>query len=194
MLNVSDWNFTEQEEVDYITSLDEMATIGWDEREGILLQVNPVEGYIGGDYFKLFNAVDERRASKVARINFTAPLYTIHARKWNRGKDYWWLNSREKKVLIEFLESTNTDHPEYTNWQYAILEFNKGKRLNYEQTKSNLLSSGKLNFPNALPYDLPIPDYMSLPKDANQNEKQKREIEKSATEPTTKSPSKKKQR
>ena len=166
-----------QEEIDYLTSLDEMAVIGWDERKGLTLHVNPGEQFVGGDYFKVYNSASENHATKLARINFAHPIYTIHAPKWNRGKDYLWLNSREKRDLIEFLNSQNADHPEYTNWQYAILEFNKGKRISYEQTKANLLRNGRLNIPNALPYDLPMPNYMLLPADKDQNKQRKQEIE-----------------
>ena len=177
MLSVSDFQLTEQEEIDYLVSLDEMATVGWDMQKGLLVQVNPAEQYRGGDYFKVYDAVSEGSATRIARINFAYPIYTIHAPKWNRGKDYWYLNGREKRNLIEFLSNSNADHPEYTNWQYAILEFNKGKRLSYEQTKSNLLSNGKLNFPNAIPYDLPMPNYLELPADERANKQKKQEIE-----------------
>lgn len=168
MLSFSDLHFTEQEEIDYIVSLDAMSTIGWDEQKGILLQVHPAEPCACGNYFKVYNAASERRATRLARINFTQPLYTVHAPKWNRGKDYWWLNAREKRYLMEFFESRNWAG--YTNWQYAILEFNKEKGLTYEETKSNLLNEGKLNFPDALPYDLPIPNYMELPTDEKENQ------------------------
>lgn len=88
----------EQEEIDYLTSLDEMATVGWDTKKKLIVQVNPAEQYVGGDYFKVFNNVSERGATKIARINFATPIYTIHAKKWNRGKDYWWLMRVKRRI------------------------------------------------------------------------------------------------
>lgn len=165
-------------DVDYFTSLDEMATVGWDERKGLLIQVNPSDCYIGGDYFKVFNATSEASASKVARINFANTLYTVHAKKWNRGKDNWWLNSREKKDLMAFLNAQNINHPQYTNWQYAILEFNNGKGLTYQQTRNNVPGEdGKLPYPDFLQYREHPLNYLELPDNETQNKQKKQAIE-----------------
>lgn len=87
------------------------------------------------------------------------------------------VNAREKKDLIDFLDADNTDHPEYTNWKYAILEFNKGKGLTYEQTKNNLLEKGILTYPNCLPFDLERPNYLELPANERENKRKKEELE-----------------
>lgn len=167
-----------QEDIDYLVSLDEMSTVGRSTREKLLIQVNPAEKEGGNaPYFKVFNSANEPTASQVARIRFHYPIYEIHARKWNRGKDYWWLNSRDKSKLIAYLEADNTNFPQFTNWKAAILAFNNERGLDYEKTQQNLLSKMPLKYPDFIPFDLPMPDYELLAPNKDVNKRIKDAIE-----------------
>lgn len=145
-----------------IENLWEMATVGRDSCNNVLMQVNPDVERQGLEYFKFYNAANSRRANKVARIEFRRPKYVIH--KSDDGKTNWFLNGREKAKLIEFLKQTNSTRLDLTNWRYAIMAFNNEKGLDPHFTEKNLLSSGKLKYPKFLPFDLPMPDYTQLHK------------------------------
>ena len=119
-----------QEDIDYIVSLDEMATVGRSQREQLLIQVNPRESK-GAWYFKVYDSENEHNAKHIARIRFNRPLYEIHSKAYNNGKDNWFLNSKEKRKLIAFLNANSVDLPQFTNWQYAILAFNKELGLDF---------------------------------------------------------------
>lgn len=166
-----------QEEIDYLVSLDEMAAVGRNQRDKLLIQVNPRESK-GAWYFKVYNSANEPNATHIARIRFDIPLYEVHSKAYNMGKDNWWLNSREKKKLIAYLNTSSVDLPQFTNWQYAILAFNKELGLDFPKTQTNLLVNGKLLYPNFLPFDLPMPNYALLPPDEKQNTQTKQALEK----------------
>lgn len=145
-----------------IENLNEMATIGRDNRKGLLMQVNPDEGRQGLEYFKLYNAFNHSNAKKMARIEFRRPEYVVHGNMM--GKSKWFLNAREKDDLMDFLNSKNATRPDLNNWKYGIVAFNNEKGLDPEDTEQNLLSAGTLNHPRYLPFDLKMPDYRQLPK------------------------------
>lgn len=172
-----------QEDIDYIVSLDEMATVGRNQREQLLIQVHPSESQAGNaPYFKVYDSESEQSASRIARIRFDMPIYEIHAKQYNRGKDYWWLNSKEKRKLITYLNAPNMYNKEFTNWQYAILSFNSERGINPDKTQENLLKNGQLKYPGFIPYDLPMPNYMLLPPDEKRNTQMKQEIERARAE------------
>lgn len=165
---------TEQEEIDYLESLYEMATVGRSQKEKLLIQVHPAESYTGDFYFKVFDAANEQHAKHIARIKFERPVYIVHAPKYNRGKNYWWLSAKDKRKLIAYLDSQNENHPEFSNWQYAILAYNNEKGLDFAQTQENLLADGQLKYPKFMPFDLRRPNYELLasePKAKDWNEK-----------------------
>lgn len=145
-----------------IENLNEMATIGRDNRRGLLMQVNPDEGRQGLEYFKFYNAFSRDHANKFARIEFRRPEYVIHGNMG--GKKKWFLNGREKDDLMDFLNSQNSTRRDLTNWRYGILAFNQEKGLDPEMTEQNLLAARQLPYPNYLPFDLQMPDYRQLQK------------------------------
>ena len=169
-----------QEDIDYLVSLDEMATVGRSQQEKLLIQVNPRESQ-GAWYFKVYDSANEPSAKYIARIRFDIPLYEVHSQAYNNGKKNWFLNSKEKRKLITFLNANSVDLPQFTNWQYAILAFNKELGLDFPKTQTNLLSSGKLMYPSFLPFDLPMPNYMLLPPDEKRNTQTKQALESAAT-------------
>lgn len=86
------------------------------------------------------------------------PIYIEHANVGRKaGKKDWILNSKEKREFIAFLNSVQNG---YTVWQKTILDYNKELDLFEEDTMENLLPNPK--YPDYLPYNLPIPDYMKL--------------------------------
>ena len=148
-----------------VENSDITAPIGWygDEESGRCIWVYPDLGRRGLEYFKFFNTRMFYDATKVARIDFRSPRYIFH--KDSIKTHQWFLNSFEKECLMEFLVSKNTDIPncDYTNWQIAIMAFNREKGLSTEQTIENLLSDKRLKYYAFLPFDLKMPDYRKLP-------------------------------
>lgn len=134
-----------------------MATVARDVQRKMLIEVNP-DMHKGNAYLKLYNAASKQKASKVARISMYEPIYIEHANVGRKaGKKDWILNSKEKREFIAFLNSVQNG---YTVWQKTILDINKELDLFEEDTIENLLPNPK--YPDYLPYNLPIPDYMKL--------------------------------
>ena len=126
--------------------------------------MNPDPNRIGLEYFKLFNSANRSAAKKMARIEFRRPRYVYHEN--NEGKEIWTLNSKERKHLMMILNSKSRG---VTNWQNAIIQWNLEKGLSEDRTKKNLFSSGKLKYPEHLPYDLKMPNYQLLSQGNKQN-------------------------
>ena len=120
-----------------------MATVARDVQRKMLIEVNPDVMHKGNAYLKLYNAPSKQKASKVAHISMYEPIYIEHA--------------KEKREFIAFLNSVQNG---YTVWQKTILDYNKELDLFEEDTMENLLPNPK--YPDYLPYNLPIPDYMKL--------------------------------
>lgn len=133
------------------------------------ISVNPDSNleWFNEEYFKVYNASNARKATKVARIKFRHPTYTIHSdmdRKIN-----WILNSNEKQDLVKLFKEPSLKEPSLTNWEYAILQFNleafpeanRDYCLNLTIAKQNQMNDSD---PQKywLPIDLPIPDYTEL--------------------------------
>lgn len=134
-----------------------MATVARDVQRKMLIEVNP-DMHKGNAYLKLYNAASKQKASKVARISMYEPIYIEHANVGRKaGKKDWILNSKEKREFIAFLNSVQNG---YTVWQKPIIDINKELDLFEEDTMENLLPNPK--YPDYLPYNLPIPDYMKL--------------------------------
>lgn len=107
----------------------------------------------------MYNASPRWDAGKIARISFKEPKCDFKY----KGKEIWSLNTEEKRHLMDILQSKKGIWGlDLTNWQLAILTFNMEKGLDWDETKENLLSSGTLKYPEYLPFDLPIPNYMEL--------------------------------
>ena len=149
-----------QSQKEYIVEehIEEMATVYTDEVNKHVCQVNPDRNRQGLEYFKLYNNVNWSKATKVARIEFRKPNYVLHTNK--DGKENWKLNNREKIALIKALKMDSEDYPGYSNYQAAIIHFNREKGLSANKTKENLIND--LKYPKFLPIDLPMPDYMKL--------------------------------
>lgn len=102
---------------------------------------------------------EQGHTGNISRISFKEPKCDFKY----KGKEIWSLNTEEKHYLMNTLQAKNTTfHSELTTWQVAILTFNMEKGIDWNETKENLLSSGTLKYPEYLPFDLPIPNYMEL--------------------------------
>lgn len=138
--------------------LDAMATVGRDYSVPMVVIVSPDPRRVGNEYFKIFNSDTFVGADKVARILFRKAEYVTH----KDSKKPWILNSKEKRALVNFLKSKSDKIglTDYTNWQVAILQFNEEKGLDQKKTLENV---GKnLPYPKYLPFDLKMPDYLTL--------------------------------
>lgn len=138
--------------------LEAMATVGRETSLPMLVVVNPDSNRVGDEYFKVFDSDNFFSAKKVARILFREAKYISH----RDTKERWVLNSKEKKVLVKFLQSKSTKLGlrNYTNWQVAILQFNEEKGLDQNKTLENVRK--RLKYPKYLPFDLEMPDYLLL--------------------------------
>ena len=151
----------------YPVCLDEMATIIADTKDGgMCIVVNANETRKGMPYFKVVNHNSFRKAEKIARISFLKPEYIIH--KNRDGKTNWVLNNQEKRHMIELLHQKSTnifrDGKRMSNWEKAIAQYNMENSLinNIEKAEDKKLKDTKDFEKEALPIDLPIPDYMKL--------------------------------
>lgn len=155
-----EWVNKQALEEGFVEYLDEMATVVIDQR-GYLIAVNPDQKRKGDEYFKIYNSTSISKASKMIRVSFRKPKYVIH---YKDSQDFWKFNSKEKKILIDILTSKSKmrkpDGGYYTNWEFAILAFNNEIGYDYEKTEENTVDN--LKYPDALPIDLPMPDYKVL--------------------------------
>lgn len=137
--------------------------VGSDEKLKISIHVDPDPNRKGDEYFKVYNSDEYSNAENIARIKFREPLYVVHKRN-RHGKKNYKLVSNKKDDLINFLNSKNHKKPELTNWEYAIILFNRKLGLPDEKTKKNLMfdKNSKYN-DNYLPFDLKMPNYKNLP-------------------------------
>lgn len=140
--------------------VNEMATVARSARMHILIQVNADELHIDNPYFKVYN--DESYGTAMNRISFNAPEYIEHT---TYGKDRWFLNSKEKRNLIallnapsEHIDRRDTSR-EYTNWEWAIIQYNNEICAVGEKDTVAGRLKGK-----ALSIDLLMPDYRELPR------------------------------
>lgn len=129
----------------------------------------------GDPYFRFYSTPQYSKNAPAARISFIEARYIIHPKADNK---HFNLDPKQKKALMKFMnsKSTKNGYEGYTNWQTAIMKFNdeavqdKPGYLKWQQctrafmeANKRLFSRGQLK--NALPIDLPMPDYTQLPEE-----------------------------
>lgn len=151
-------NFEVNNNIECLTEL----TVGVDKKLGISIHVDPDINRKGNEYFKVYDSISYNKAKKISRIKFREPAYVTHSNR-DKKKNYK-LVSDEKDDLINFLNSKNHKNPELTNWEYAIILFNKRLDFSEEKTKKNLMFDKNSDYnDNYLPFDLKMPNYKNLP-------------------------------
>lgn len=137
--------------------LTEFTTIARSKKYNITVAINPDKNrnLKNMEYFKVYNHIDPTKASKIARIKFRDCDYVIHHNKGE--KKNWFLNTCERKQLIEILNSPSERDDGNTIWQSLILNFNYETGLDFKETKKN--KSNNLIHKDYLPIDLKIPNY-----------------------------------
>lgn len=116
--------------------------------DGMFISADSTNGR-GGYYFKVYDAENFSKATKVARLNLQKPEYEYHR---TPGKNIWILNSSEMRKMINILKSVNDGK---SVWDRLAEECNKSK------------SNGNL------PKSLPMPDYMNIKVDSKRAKKLK---------------------
>ena len=141
-------------------SIFEMSTVHIDKTDNLLIAVFPNINRKGSEpYFKILDSYSYQKAKKMARIAFKEPRY-IH-RKDSDGKIDWKLDSKEKKMLVRHLNSeSNMFGEKYNVWQQAIILFNLNLQFSMKDILINTINNHI--YKEALPIDLPIPDYTKL--------------------------------
>lgn len=150
-----------------------MSTVFSDRNLGISIQINADENRRGLPYFKYYNSFQYSKATKIARISFKSADYVIH--KNSDGKQNWFLNSKEKRLLMTALQLKPVYFSHgFTVWQKLIIQYNAEKfqlmeddtlnctRTNYRQFIRNYTALGYSNLIDVLPFDLPMPNYLLL--------------------------------
>ena len=113
--------------------LEEMATVYSDANYGILVTVNPDPNRVGDPYFKFFNSVSYKSATKAVRIYFKKLGYTYHRRD---GKKLWKMNAKELNILMTILKTKSAVDPKYSVWDMAKFYWNNeyfGAAFNMEE-------------------------------------------------------------
>lgn len=144
----------------------EFASIAKGNNNFIAVNPDSSRGWYNEEYFKVYNNDNARKADKVIRIKFRSAQYVYH--KNSDGKQDWILNSKERKQLIDLLNK-QSKLPGFTNWQYAIIQFNTEAYMdeNPEMFKTlTIQTQEKMDKNNPqkyyLPIDLQMPDYTKL--------------------------------
>lgn len=122
--------------VDPLEPIECMSLVSVDTQNNINVQVNPDHNRLEDPYFKVYNNARFESSDKVARISFLEPIYIVHAERYNCGRNNWFLNSKEKKRLIDFLIQEHSHHDTVmTTYQFSILMFNSERfSMSFEES------------------------------------------------------------
>ena len=99
-----------------------MATVGRNLSQNFTVAVNPDSKHIGLCYLKYYNSNNYKKADKVIRLNLKKPEKIYHTNF--DGKENWEINSQERKMLCQFLDSQSKQFPEFTYWQLTLYHWN----------------------------------------------------------------------
>ena len=128
---------------------------------GIVMAVNPTPNYIGNPYFKVYNAPQFNKATKVARISFFKPELIEH----QRNKLPWLnMNNKDKKNIIKFL-NLRAATQKCTVWEALKYYWNSEKGINVGYIEDYLngdFDEKNRNNPDYIPSTLKMPNYMEL--------------------------------
>ena len=141
--------------------LEEMATIYKSKEYGIGVSVNPDSHRIGNPYFKFYNNPKYASATKIIRIFFKQPGYTVH----KDGKKLWKLNGDQKKLLIKILREESEQYDGYTNWDIAKYDWNceyLEEQLNMKRYFNGEYDEIYSDNDGYVPSTLRMPDYSKL--------------------------------
>lgn len=144
----------------------EMATVARDYENNLSIAVNPDSSRNRPTYFKVYDHVNYRHATKCARISFLYPEYVVHVGE----KSVWkFSNNKEKKHLIYFLKSKRRGKKDaesaMTNWQYAIALWNVEMGFIDDAEEAWAYTRENTNphdTDSPLPIDLEMPNYTLL--------------------------------
>lgn len=129
------------------------AAIGIDRKRRIAVGVSLDAGRgLGGKYayFKVARYGHFTNEKELCRLSFREPSYIDHN---NDIPDKWWLNAKDKKILMSILTTPYKHDKTITVWQALINEFN-----------SCVMSGGESNRKYLIDINLPITDYTNLPE------------------------------
>ena len=107
------------------TIINEMATVGSFEVPGlgaVKVTIDSDRGSHNSAYIKVYNSTNVyNRDTKLIRLSFYGNEYYRH-----RGRNKFWAPSQVPyKILINWLKDKSNNEPELTNWQYALLMWNR---------------------------------------------------------------------
>ena len=111
------------------------------------------------DYFKYLNNFSYKKANAVACLSMKAPIYLNNVYK--DGKDTWVLTNKEKKELVDLMNSPSEARKGFTNWQATIIQYNFDNFYIQPEESANG-TFNKKKFPNAYDINTPMPNYLEL--------------------------------
>ena len=111
------------------------------------------------DYFKYYDSFSYRKANHIARISLIKPEYLIHRN--NDVKKNWILTNKEKKELVNLMNSPSKTKEGFTNWQATLIQYNLDNF--FIQPKDTIEGTfDKKKYPKAFDINTPMPNYMEL--------------------------------
>ena len=142
--------------------LNELATVRAKDYKniGLLMAVNPSD-YIGEPYFKVYDAVQWEKSSKVARISFFEPRLIRH-----KSDKLPWLsiNSKDRKRIVDFLNQKSTI-TNYSVWDMLKYFWNSEKGIDIgiiDEYLNGDNDGANKNNPDYVPSTLRMPNYLEL--------------------------------
>lgn len=122
---------------------------------------------VGCWYFKIFDNLNRKKASRMNRITFDDAFYVKH--NSFEGCDPWFLDDNEIFLLIKILKSKFYTKPEdkffclngMRKWRAGIYIFNSYHGLPPEQSKLMHFNSPNYH-PRYIPTDIKMPNYWAL--------------------------------
>ena len=131
---------------------------------------NMYENGVDEPYLTIYDGMRYRFSTKICRISLLEPKYIKVPFNGNDAKD-WILNKNDIRKLIKLLnnndalsiKTTRSNKIFLTNWEYAIISFNRVSGYGQEKTEKLIRKNPKyIKKRNLLPFNLPMPDYTKL--------------------------------
>lgn len=152
------------EELLYEELMYEMANVRRDrDNDFMLMAINPDRNRVGEPYFKVYDAGNWRKATKVARLSFFDPRLIIHTGgnipPWRR------LTNRDIRDIEDFLDSPSRTIPGATTWDELKYRWNVeyGFNIGYPARYFDGDYDAKYeDDPSYVPSYLDPPDYRKL--------------------------------
>lgn len=112
-------------------------------------------------YFKYSDKASYDKAEKCCRISLDEPVVFYHTNRGKGPKLDWLLTEKEKRNLVDLLNSVYSKRYNITHWQQILFTFNADRfQMSIDEFLDNNWTDEQ--YPQAYRIDYPMPDYMRL--------------------------------